>query len=612
MEIQLVSQFGDEASRFTKFLDEEIIIPPKSQIYLNHTTLSKYKGVNLTEEENLIMVIPDENTFGGGITLLQGTCVIPPDNYTTLELANIMETKFNSIINDNSNLNGYTAYNNVPLYPNSITDSDKKTKVGIVNLPKTQYVNQDVFNNAPINLNNTFTETANITFPEAGVIGANIASTGISSFFMHPSKYFMGNQVYDKDSLIQDEDKNAFSSDCYVFPTFDVGTPLTLQKFWTLQNQTGNPSQYNFGFYSKEYSAESTVGIGNRTDSTAVINVPITKDGTNTGLSAPTAFISCNIRTHATGGVSNVYADLLIARDTENLTEWTTMQREITSMEVIQSVNLTEIYGLNSSVNFQFGIYRDMITSSPDSQEIYRPYFITRTKNLNLTSENLFDKSDIRIPVAFLNGLGYTTDIIKSSQLLNAFLSTNMDLVGGFLGVKTFQSDYNAVSSIIRKWSLKTEKNILEVFGEVNNSTETILPNRFPNTQIFNFYREKVIYSLYDSDVFRTKSYAVRLNNFPIQSYKTNQNKNQKGYKQSILGIIPTPFQTIQDTNLPSELSNDLVQATYVSQYPHIKNLDNQEFIVNRFDIEIVDLTTDYLARDLRQTSLNFTILPGE
>ena len=590
MEIELVSQKGSEASRYTKFLDDEIVIPANSSIQLNHVVLEKTEGANFSTNQTMNLVIENSDTYGG-VGDLHGTSISISEGYHTYRsLRTKIKADFRTLL--------ATVPNNKFSEPylfslGRIQNGDVKdvlggfTRVGLYS-----GTSQANFTVAGISIANAWVDD--------DIVYSNAASNATAnSFYLHPDAYFHETQIFSDAEKV-----NPGIPGCN-FQPWDVGVsgPVTINKIIAKSTAEGVSTQMYFGFYGQQYSELDTVGSGSRTGNGSIVTVPSSHNLFN----IPTMFYVCSI--HDFNGV--VFSDTYICKDTnyEDPRDWEDQKNPIAHLQLMTHVNLSTVFDGDSDLEVNLQSYVDCQDTSWQTN----PKVYIRTVITDGNTDMVFDSKDNSryFSHGFFNGLGYSTEDIKRSQkAFHPAFSTNILQYGINMQGACMEEP---TTSIIRRYKLSATEELAKVLGIYQNTTDTSTSNYlYPNFLYSSILKEDNMFSFLFQDVFKTGSYVVRLNNLNIATYKTNKNKNQRGYKQSILGVIPTPFADLTMTTPLDQDNQSYLSSTYNFRYPHVKQLDNQEIVLNRFDVEITSLDDDTVAEDLDFSSINFTIIPGK
>jgi hypothetical protein len=159
-------------------------------------------------------------------------------------------------------------------------------------------------------------------------------------------------------------------------------------------------------------------------------------------------------------------------------------------------------------------------------------------------------------------------------------------------------SNDNKPATIIDNYSLTFNEELRNVFLQKN--TETLFPN-------FIFQRTDLFYARNFSLEWRVKNYSILLNNLPIQNYKNVEEKRQPAYQKAVLANLPSPFGV--GSNLVEPTADDTeLTSVYQPYNPIITDLNNQELVLNNFDVRIVDMENENTATEITKSVINFTI----
>ena len=205
------------------------------------------------------------------------------------------------------------------------------------------------------------------------------------------------------------------------------------------------------------------------------------------------------------------------------------------------------------------------------------------------------------------------TTIYKESELaLYPFIANNFNDYGNLMYNQTY---YPADSTVaIKSYKVSATLDIAKVMGLGQDKlSDIILPPAGLNNNV------GPLSLLYDNsginigfeDIYKLQSYVIKINNLPIMSYKTNETEGNRGYKQNILSLVPTPFSESNEQTTITISSEDYISSTFSSLYPLVKEMRNQKMVLNHFDVEVTHLSDDTIADDLDQVSINFTIASG-
>lgn len=107
------------------------------------------------------------------------------------------------------------------------------------------------------------------------------------------------------------------------------------------------------------------------------------------------------------------------------------------------------------------------------------------------------------------------------------------------------------------------------------------------------------------SNPWKRDSYSIFID-LPCNNYKNISDKNNGGFRKSVIANIPSPFASA-DIVAAGNTNNEMV-ATYEPYQQVSSELKNNEISVNSFKISILDMKTEQLAKQLSASVVNFTI----
>ena len=601
MEIQLVSKDrlstdpNDTACRFTKFFDEDITIPANSKINLNSATFERFEGAYIDETETLSVIIDSTDTLGGAPSSTYSVS-FPRGTYTNSQIQSKFEEVLQDVIDGSSTATSLKVQSDV---------YDDELRVGFVpeDYPS-EPITSSVFSSAGISVGCAFDDPLDSVYASSGT------SQWVTSFYVHD---------FDQPILqtYEDSDYDELPGSVYIFNDISGGGPLTSQDLID-KSGAGTSAQVFGGFYSSTYADDDTVGTGTRTNSTAIAYVDVGRSPVSDyTLTVPTSFFSFMLRRGVDGsGTDTVFLDTYVASNNTQgkIMDWDNMKYSIDSMELVTSsdlrIDIKEV-DLNTVLYFKLTLYRNFVSQTDDERNYFYPYI----QMANSASEDItvFDGRDYDIYFSkdFLTGLGYGTAAFKSSQLLQSFFSTNIQNVGTAIVTDALP----AASSNFLRYKFTMGPQVAKSLGvyvdaDTNYTTSYIYPQALEED--FDETRPRVLFPLGFSSTYKFESYVIRIKNIPLNNFKTNAKKDQRGYKQAILATVPTPFSdTSVDTTITTS-STPYLGSAYEPHYPHIINLNNQKMTLNRFDIEITRLKDDSLAEDLYHSTINFSIIPPD
>jgi len=584
------------ACRYTKFLDEEITVKENSKIYLNHAIFERGGGTYLENSENIQFNIFDEDTFGGGPENL--IYVVKEGYYNNEKLTKKMKEAFNEQIALSPVIMGGLNFN----YEDNETGFDigytakleqKKSTTG---LPLSGISVGFVYNA------DTNSITSNI-----------ISNLNPNAFYLHPYNLPIATQRYESEKLNDEDEEKEFPSTFFRLVDSNIKKDITQNDIIAKTTSSGIKTKIFMGVYNLEYAIDDTVGTGTRTNSATITNVVVDGLGSE-DYNAPTSFFHACLRSNVAN--DSVYLDFNVAKNNVKGTidEWDTLKYSIDSMQNLISYDLST-FNKDTELNFDIGFYQDTTNDyfyKEDEENEFNKYYIfinmyTKDTDGRLIPLNIIDSKDFDFGFTkkTLTGLGYGTDIFKRSQMLQNMFSVNQKSFGAFINSKSLP----AGASIIRKYNMTLGNEIAKALGfqeeEVLYQTEDVFPNALLSDILEKFVLSEFVFT----DDWKNESYCIKLNNFPINTYKTNNRQNKRGYKQAILSVIPTPFSDKSISNNALDNGFNSSSSSYETNFPRILDLKNQEFTTNRFDIEITKLKDDKLATDIQFSAVNFTIL---
>lgn len=596
-EIQLVGVKGDgtiqgiqNATRFKKFFDDDIIIEPNSKIFLNHAIFSKHESVVFTQAETFTLSFAQADVYGNLKPAdLKLSFEIPEGVYTYNELVVKIQEGLNTIRTGSAD--AFSAYESF----NRNNRDNGEPFIGYEAKRTPVRIDAAQFAASPISIG--------VQLLAGTVVQKNTADAAeIDSFFMFPRPYYHAG-IFD---TRQSEHLTAPGSNFILYQ----GT-----KFLTIQSILDDAKadiKVCMGFYGRQYALDDTVGTGTRTNAGGIT---LLEQRGLAARKAPTMFFECVLEKRLNGaGFVTVFLDIyeVYSSDDRALSQWTTQQKEMSKLSLLASIDLTGQdlpvpLGLDDPLAFELSTYSTIY----DSKSTFVTWFRVDYSGTGVSNKiTLFDSfnRNVGARLSFFTGLGTGSDVIKESQIpFNPCFGTNADGVGVAMQINDVPNlESNAV--LIRKMTYSATSELGKVLGLKPGGSKQIFPNPAQSTE---FSTVTAIPATFE-DYYRMESYAVRLNNIPIQSYKTNESKDERGYKQNILSIIPTPFQTATAESRVNIDGEDYISSTYNAYYPIEKHLKNQRLVVNHFDVEIIRMSDDTPALDLNQVAINFSIVPGE
>ena len=164
--------------------------------------------------------------------------------------------------------------------------------------------------------------------------------------------------------------------------------------------------------------------------------------------------------------------------------------------------------------------------------------------------------------------------------------------------------------SLILGYKLRFSEELQQVLSA--DETPFLLPNYvLPNANVLD-YNEiasgqfDLFFNTNITNPWKRDSYSIFID-LPCNNYKNLSDKLNGGFRKSVLANIPAPFSS--DTVVPASNSNNEITTVYEPYQPIKSDLMNNEISVNSFKITIVDMKTELLAKQLKSSTVNFTIL---
>lgn len=169
--------------------------------------------------------------------------------------------------------------------------------------------------------------------------------------------------------------------------------------------------------------------------------------------------------------------------------------------------------------------------------------------------------------------------------------------------------DYSAYPmTLYNEYFLSATQELAEMFNIANDLTKS----KVSNTDPFNFIecntgivQEKTTYGEV-SRGWRSRSYSIFLRGLPLQNYKNKSSQNQGGFAKQILANVPLPFK--------DSLNHYNIKTTglYEPNSPIVSHLYNQDMVINKFEVDIKQMSNDRDATEIEESIINFTIVPPD
>ena len=220
-------------------------------------------------------------------------------------------------------------------------------------------------------------------------------------------------------------------------------------------------------------------------------------------------------------------------------------------------------------------------------------------------------------PHAFFTGVTVTDENTASLQVpFRVFLSAQEEN-SGFREVNYF--DYRRTPreggngeyqpSICEKLTISFSENLKQVVGIRDDST--IYPSSDPSDPLtFRIVSPHLFWS--------NKSYYIVIQELPLSNYKNKRDETsdgtgrvRKGMVKNILANIPLPFEAVS-SSLKQLTGGGYVGGVYDPPKKVIVDLKNQRIVTNRMSVQVFRMNSDSLATEIKQSVVNFTIMPPE
>lgn len=169
--------------------------------------------------------------------------------------------------------------------------------------------------------------------------------------------------------------------------------------------------------------------------------------------------------------------------------------------------------------------------------------------------------------------------------------------------------DYSAYPmTLYNQYYLSATQELAEMFNIANDLTKSKVSNTDPNNFIecnTGMVQDKTTYGEV-SRGWRARSYSIFLKGLPLQNYKNKSSQNQGGFAKQILANVPLPFK--------DSLNHYNIKTTglYEPNTPIVSHLYNQDMIINKFEIDIKQMSNDRDATEIEESIVNFTIVPPD
>ena len=622
MNFNLVSNESDNGHLYNVRLANPITIKPDSQIYMNFANLKRSSKITLFDTGKVTLnigkvfpnVYPNDRATPNnplvidpaGSTAFTNSFEIPKGDYTFTAFRDLINDNLEKLVTD-THAAFYQARTNEQFdldaednivylglclgqdYGNSSDPTSTLTDVRIEGLSVTNVFNQsqDVID-------------ANETSGFRTVAYAKARGTGVAKQY---NNYGMSKRHYFH----------------YAFPAQRPGVPTIRQNATqnfvfcsSIKEVHAMDGAITIGLYSPEY-ADMSGGASRIGGNLTPRNIPTTPSTTSKLAALCGIEITEAGRAAGNGSVMRVnWATTTIDGVQKTPRHWSNINQTISGVKSDVIGNANSIFGANNRPLFAFQTYLD------EDDELYkdepRLYLrIYRVGNLGQQGNEFFDeiydskltgeyfpKSFFEADAAFYDTANKVNSQIPFSIIMAAQVEDEgwEQVIYCQLDKTANSSDDNKPATIIDNYSLTFNDELKNVFLQRNS--ETLFPN-------FIFERTDLFYARNFSLEWRVKNYSILLNNLPIQNYKNVTEKRQPAYQKAVLANLPSPFGIGSNLVEPTADETELT-AVYQPYNPIITDLNNQELILNNFEVRIVDMENENTATEITKSVINFTI----
>lgn len=363
-----------------------------------------------------------------------------------------------------------------------------------------------------------------------------------------------------------------------------------------------------FGLYSNEYAQgllpANTPG---RTTGGTLQSVAAGGGGAPVA-NIPASFFGCVFEDN----ILHIYR----AVDTNNnpLETWESLNRSIDRMEKVANVACE--FEIGEQATFALIPYIQDIDATRPSPNVYFRIFNLGDNDGDGAFELgafLYDsaKTNTFIPFKCFVGdsgeIDYTDANTVRSQIpfTPIFSATHQDDGFASLAMATINKDNDTathVASVVQQYSMAFSTKLGEALSASTGGAYN------PNYSVTSNIRAvpwKAFVTQADY-ILNNRSYAIFLNGLPISNYKNKDTSSDGGFAKTILANLPAPYSTGTNIDQTQTLGN---RTTVYEPHQLIESsLNNNEIVLNNFNIQIVDMDTEQPATELTKSKINFTI----
>ena len=624
MNFNLVSNEENNGHEYTVRLSNPITVPANSSVYMNFAEIKRNSQIRLFDEGKITLtinkvfpnVIPNDRATANNPLILDPAASTDFTNSFTIPKGEYTFTAFRDLINDglsklvtDTHAAFYFARTNEQL-DNDADDNDvflgyclgrKYGNATDPTIPKASVTEQG------LSVVNVFQQSQSV--PDASTDSGfrsvsyakenGLATDAYDNYGMSKNHYF--HYAFANDGPI------STANDASRDPTQNIVVCQSIKEVHAMEGAI------TIGLYSPEY-ADMSGGASRIGGNITPRNIPTV--GSSTSRLACFCGIEITEANRAGGAASIMrvnWATSTIDGVQKTTRSWPNINQTISGIKTDVIGNANTIFGANNQPLFGFQTYLD------EDDELYKeePRLYLRIFKIGniggaignefyellydskLTGE-FFPKSFFEADASFYDTANKVNSQIPFSIIMSAQKQNEgwEAVVYPELDKSTNNSDDNKPATIIDNYNLSFNEPLQKVF------LQKATPRLFPN---FVFRRSDFFYQRNFSLEWRTKNYSIFLNNLPIQNYKNVTEKRQAASQKAILANIPAPFGI--DSNLvePKNDETELV-SVYQPYNPIISELNNQELVLNNFDVRIVDMEDESTAEEIISSVINFTI----
>jgi len=398
-------------------------------------------------------------------------------------------------------------------------------------------------------------------------------------------------------------------------------------------NQSGH---IQFGLYGAEVS--QTLGTGaNRLFANGVNTALNPVNAVGVGSTSGNHYLPmyCGMRVAPYGG--NI--EFFVGRNTASTgsmanfpSGWQNSIVDIQSVRVIRTIKVSDIFAEDEQPYFLFQTYQDtganfegsVARELRDCETNWRVIAITGASsednsyslNVIFDSRNHGDFAYLSHKIEIGDNMNYGTggnEVAKAKSQIpfNPVVGYSDSGDGWSISYTSTGIDTGATKhSLILGYELKFSEELQKILSA--DETPFLLPNYvLPNSNVLAYNelasgQQELFFHTNITNPWKRDSYSIFID-LPCNNYKNLSSKVNGGFRKSVLANIPAPFSS--DTVVPATTSNNEITTVYEPYQPIKSDLMNNEISVNSFKITIVDMKTELLAKQLKSSTVNFSIL---